>query len=368
MQLAIDILPLVEPFPSGIGSFTDNLIAHFDESINLKPFAFTFRNRAQAKAAIEHLGGVTKPLLSLVPAGALHRSWRALQNYPAIESWTGPVDVVHGTNFVAPPSTGAARLISIHDLFDLKSNPTKRIYRLLGQSVAAGAHFHASSRATMKDCKDVLGIDDSHLHFIPLGLPEVLPGTIEAQKWASEMGKYILAVGDFVPRKNYLRLVEAFNEIAGHHRDVRLLLVGGHKNKIYSAQVLQAVEASPFCDRIEANLQWIDASRKGALMRNAVCVAYPSFDEGFGLPLLEAQSVAVPVVATGCASLLEVGDGHYIAVSADSSAAIAEGLDLCLRGDYSANLVALAKSNAGKYSWRTCSEQFALLYEELMEK
>src|SRR6202020_1330853 len=78
-----------------------------------------------------------------IPAGALLRMW-ARVDHPAVERWTGPVDVVHGTNFVVPPSRTAARLVTVHDLTPLRfpelCNPTSLRYPgLISRAVDQGS-------------------------------------------------------------------------------------------------------------------------------------------------------------------------------------------------------------------------------------
>ena len=93
-----------------------------------------------------------------IPADALLRAW-ARFDHPAVELWTGPVDVVHGTNFVVPPSRRAARLVTVHDLTPVRfpelCSPTSLRYPgLIRRAIDQGASVHTVSRSVADEVMD----------------------------------------------------------------------------------------------------------------------------------------------------------------------------------------------------------------------
>ena len=109
-----------------------------------------------------------------IPAATLLRTW-ARVDHPAVEWWTGPVDVVHGTNFVVPPSRKAARLVTVHDLTPLRfpelCNPSSLRYPgLVRRAVDEGASVHTVSQAMADDLMDHFPVGPDRVHVIHNGL------------------------------------------------------------------------------------------------------------------------------------------------------------------------------------------------------
>ena len=141
VRLAIDVGPLYG-HRTGIGAAVAELIAALDEhpGVELLPYLLSFRTRPQPPAR-------RLPL----PAALAHRLW-ARSDTPRVDRWLGAANVVHGTNYVVPPSRLPA-LVSVYDCWflanpELASPDVRRAGEVLRRRVAAGATVHASSHAT----------------------------------------------------------------------------------------------------------------------------------------------------------------------------------------------------------------------------
>ena len=113
MRVGVDATALLGP-RTGVGVFTQELISGLATTpgIEVVAYATSWRGRGQLADAVPHgVSAVTRPL----PAAIAHRCW-ARSDLPPIEWWTGPLDVVHGPNYVVPPARRAARVVSVHDL------------------------------------------------------------------------------------------------------------------------------------------------------------------------------------------------------------------------------------------------------------
>jgi glycosyltransferase involved in cell wall biosynthesis len=246
-----------------------------------------------------------------IPAGALLRVW-ARTDHPAIELWSGPVDVVHGTNFVVPPSPKAARLVTVHDLTPVRfpelCSPTSLRYPgLIRRAVQGGASIHTVSQSVADDVMNHFDVEASRVHVIHNGLTPLSPPLPREESEAP----YVLAIGTVEPRKGLPDLVAAFDRIAGSIPEFRLKIAGpaGWGEEALAA----ALRSARHGDRIE-RVGWSDD--RSSLIAGARLLAYPSLYEGFGLPPLEAMSLGVPVVATTAGAIPEVvGDAAVLVAS-----------------------------------------------------
>lgn len=119
--------------------------------------------------------------------------------------------------------------------------------------------------------------------------------------------RYVLHIGTIEPRKNIESLISAFDILASRDLDISLVLVGQKGWK--SGPIFSRVLASKFKERIKI-FGYLSERDLLVTLQNALCVAYPSFAEGFGLPVLEAMATGIPVV-TSSGSVMEEVSGEY---------------------------------------------------------
>src|SRR5262249_55400230 len=116
---------------------------------------------------------------------------------------------------------------------------------------------------------------------------------------------YVLAVGTREPRKNLTTLVEAFGLLHPAHPDLALVLVGQHGPDRPSIDAAVAALPRSAVEQVLLT-DWVSEDQRRAVLARARAVAYPSLDEGFGFPLLEAMQAGVPVVAAAAGAIPEV--------------------------------------------------------------
>jgi glycosyltransferase involved in cell wall biosynthesis len=357
--VGIDATPLLGP-RTGVGVFVDGLLSALTgrPDLTLRAYGLTARGFRRLGAALPP--GVAFRRLPL-PAGAALRVWAAVDG-PPIEVWTGRVDVVHGTNFVVPPTRRAARLVSVHDLTSLHfpelCPPAARRYPdLVRRAVGRGAWVHAVSQSVAAETVEHLGADPARVRVIYSGVPQpAAPG-----RRRSRGRPYVLALGTVEPRKNLPALVAAFDQIAGDHPDLDLH-IGGPGG--WGEQALaRAVDAAHHRRRI-IRLGWVPDPAEE--LAGASVVAYPSLYEGFGFPPLEAMAAGVPVVATSVAALPEVlGDAALLVPPGDVDA-LAAALSTVVNDDaLRATLIGAGRARVTRYRWELTGEGLAHLYAEL---
>ena len=223
--VAMDATPLLGN-RTGVGASVAGFLSAVATDPHLDVVGFGLSARG-GRALPERLPDSVRPGRRVpIPAGALLRMW-ARVDHPAVERWTGRVDVVHGTNFVVPPSRTAARLVTVHDLTPLRfpelCNPTSLRYPgLISRAVDQGSSIHTVSQAIADDVIDHFQVDADRVHVIHNGLTAL---EVPLRRGATEP-PYILAIGTVEPRKGLPDLVAAFDRIAGTIPDVDLKIAG----------------------------------------------------------------------------------------------------------------------------------------------
>jgi len=358
VTVAIDGSPLLGPL-TGVGMAVDQMTAALSNraDVVLRPYALSMRGRLRP-------GMVRLPL----PAAVAQRLWSRFE-FPRLDRRLRDADVVHGTNYAVGPSR-LPRVVTVYDCWFLRNTEqaspvVHRVGKVLRRAVAGGAVVHASSHATADAVRELLATD--RVETIPLAALPLPAATADAPPPIAELAgvPFILAIGTLEKRKNLATLVAAFGQMATSHDGLELVLAGadGDDREAIDA-ALDALPAS-LRERV-MRTDRIDPDVKHWLLSNAQVLAYPSLDEGFGFPLLEAMQYRLPVVASTRGSIPEVAGDAALLVDPLDTAALAAALETALTdSDARQRLVANGTARVASFSWADTAEQLAALYHRL---
>jgi glycosyltransferase involved in cell wall biosynthesis len=260
------------------------------------------------------------------------------------------VDVLHCLTFRAPLRSASPLVVTAHDVAVLRHpeafNRWNRAYsRLLVPAVLRAAdRVIAVSRFTGEELVEVAGVPPERVRVVPIAYEPAF-----GPDGPAEPGDYVLAVATLEPRKNLARLAEA-----AHRAGVELRVTG--------ERGWGGVEVSANGTR------WLGRVRDAelaALYRGALCVAYPSLYEGFGIPILEAMACGAPVVTSAGGATEEVAGGAAVLVDPREPVSIADGLAEAIgRRD---ELRALGLARARSFSWSATAEATLAVYREVVD-
>ncbi len=372
VRVAVDATPLLGS-RTGVGEFCSGALGALATRPELSVSAFAITWRRRQMLGPELPPGVPAEQRAM-PARPLHLAWGRVA-WPPVEWFVGRADVVHGTNFVVPPTRRAAAVVTVHDLtvlhYPAMCQPaTLHFPALIRRAVARGAWVHTPSRFVAEEVVEAFGVDPGRVRAVAHGIPpRVVDGTgpgssSQPAALALPAGarRYLLAIGTVEPRKDYPGLVAAFDRIAGARPDLALVIAGGEGWG--SAALDEALASSGYGDRV-VRAGYVDSPTLGRLLRGAVALVFPSVYEGFGLPPLEAMDAGVPVVATAAGAVPEVvGDGGLLVPPGDAEA-LAEALASVSDDPHvRAQLAARGRARAATFSWEACGAGLSSLYRE----
>lgn len=362
LRVAVDATPLVGS-RTGVGAFTAGVLSALAARKDVQASGYALSWRAWRSLAAVLPPGV-RHLRRSMPPQPLRTAWLRWDSPPA-ELWTGEVDVVHGTNFVVPPTRRAAAVMTVHDLTpvrfpELCSGDPLFYPQLLKRQLARGAWAHTVSQFVADEVVELLGADPERVVVVPEAVPPVEEADPDQGRRLAGADRYVLALSTVEPRKDHLSLVRAFDRVADAHPDLRLVIAG--MEAWGSDRLDEAVAAVRHSERI-SRLGYVSDGHRAALLRGASVLAFPSRYEGFGLPPLEAMVAGVPVVATTAGSLPEVLGDAALLVPVGDDGALAEAIDAALNGNgLRDRLVAAGREQAARYSWDRSAAGLVDLY------
>jgi len=356
VRLLLDV-SAVPARPAGAGVYTCRLAEELDRLGECEVHLLARRGDAGRWADLAPGAAVHAVVPALRPARLAWEQTRA----PAVAARLG-VDVWHGPHYTVPLRLRVPAVTTIHDLTFFEHpewhERSKVVFfrRMIPASAARAAAIVAVSRATAEAVAEVLepaapvltiahGVDHGRFRPAPAGDPADLA-------LLDPLGvrpPYVAFVGTIEPRKAVPTLVDAFARLAGDHPGLRLVLAGADGWGTEDARA--AVAASGVATRI-VRVRWVPDEALPALVRQASTVAYPSHEEGFGLPALEALACGAPLVTTAESPMAEVAGPAALLVPAGNPGALAWALNRVLTdADLAGRLRADGPKSAAPYTW-----------------
>jgi len=358
VRVAFDTTPLVGA-PTGIGEFVGLAARALDgrSDCELVRYVLSIRSRPPP--------GEVRWLP--YPASLAVRGWRFV-DFPSGRRRLHGAQVVHGTNYFAPP-TGLPTVLTIHDCsFVTRPELCRPVVRAfvpaVRRAIQHGAWVHTPSTFVASQVRELFHTD--RVVAIHHGAPEGpgLPSraTVPADPDASPL---VLSLATLEPRKNLSRLVEAFGRLHDRLPAARLVLAGGAGSD--EERISDAIAAlDPKAAQQVTLAGWVDRQRRFELLSEASVLAYPSLDEGFGIPMLEAMVCEVPVVASNAGAVPEVAGDAALLVDPHDADAIADALMLAITDDaLRSGLIERGNARVASFSWTTTAARLVEMYEQV---
>jgi glycosyltransferase involved in cell wall biosynthesis len=375
--VGVDVYPFFEQM-TGVGWYEWNLLAaldRHDDGLTYNLYARTFL--APHEAPPPKMPGNRKMRLRVhqIPPGFLLpvRPTLAVLRWvvePVLRILDGN-EVLFAPNFFLHGDQepfGRVQVATVHDLAFASMPETVSpatldgLRRNLPRTLYHADRLIAVSDSTAGDLADRLAFGERSTRTIHEGVD---PGFAESANGDLPHGvsdPYLLFVSTLEPRKNVVGVLSAFRLLVEWGYQGELVLVG-HWGWRTDA-IRDELEASPVRKRIH-HLDYVDRTRLAALYGGADALLFPSWLEGFGLPLLESMACGTPVVTSGTSAMPEIAGPAAVYVDPESPHSIASATAALLRDpDHRDRLVALGRERAAKFSWDRAAEATAAVLRE----
>lgn len=358
----------------GIGTYTKQLSEHLTEynnELTLHPFRF---NLPHTNVQGKKLFTFNHFQLSLALSTFLKKPFLS---HKKLEQ---SINLLHATDHYIPKLKNTPVVATIMDAIPL-SHPewtstelrkTKNFF--WKQSVKWADRVITISNFSKLEIIEHFDIDAEKIDVIPLGVNNLWGEALEKKYIQGVKNKYqiadsfLISVGTLQPRKNTLRLIEAFQAL---HKDIRkntqLIIVGrlgwGCNDVIEKLKSLEQ----------QKNIVWLnylEETELRALIQSATAIVHPSLYEGFGLPVLEAFSAGIPVVTSNITALPEVAENAAVMINPYDIESISDGMQNILESgdDFRNMLIARGKARAQLFSWESTAKDTLEIYKKTYEE
>lgn len=377
MRVLVDYRPALRE-RSGAGEYTHQLVRALLATIpasqlELTIFSSSWKDRLRDTTELAGAATVDRR----IPVTLLNLAWHRFR-WPPAEVVTGNTfDVTHSSHPLLLPARAAAQIVTIHDL-NFLAHPERtrgeirRDYPHLVRDHARRADaVIVPSNFTAREVERQLAVDPERIAVCAPGAPEWSPRATPPRDG------YILFLGTLEPRKNIGGLLDAYEQLLARRPDRSA--AGGDAVVPVPELVLAGKatgEARGWLDRLGRpplaghvrQVGYIDPSNRQALLAGARLLVQPSFEEGFGMPVLEAMAFGVPVVVSNRGSLPEVAGDAGPLVNPDEPATLAAAMARLLDDDaYRSACVAKGLLRAQTFHWNRTALRVYETYQFAIE-
>ena len=350
MRIAVEVTFANEEKKTGLSVYTDNLLAALAKEADPEDTFYLlfaqkkWNGRIYGKNFIPVSYACSNSQLVSI-CFSLNKTLKALN-----------VDLFHVfCNSGVPPTCPVPVLTTVHDLFFLSAKDiplkTRLILKMMFRwTLRNTKHFISNSETTKKSLHE-FGIPEEQITTVYPGVENFA----YPEAASSERKPYFLCVGALEQRKGQTMLAEAYFKAWKDHPDLPdLIFIGPVRG-----------ESDPFFSLVDQcpKIQWLDyigSKELAEYYANATALFFPSYQEGFGLPLIEAMSARIPVVCSDIPIFREIAEGCVKFVNPDSES-FAEALK-----NFDSQEFDLEKSlrRAKIFTWKKAAKDLLSLYLE----
>lgn len=365
MKIAVNTRFLIKDKLEGIGVYTLELFKRTVELLPEHEFYFLF----DRKPADEFIFAKNVTTLVVSPPARhplLWFWWFEIAIPKTLKKYS--IDLFISPDGFCSLNTDIPQIMTIHDLgfehykkhtpFLVKNYYTYFVPKYCRKAVK----ILTVSEFTKQDIITQYGIDENKIAVIYNGFDKTQTKSentlTDIDNRISENIPYFIFIGAVHPRKNVLGLLKAFEYFKTNYSHPHQLVIIGR-----NAWLNKDVESCLQTMKYKSDVIWIEEVTRENLLKllhAAFSLVYPSFFEGFGIPILEAMHLGVPVICSSASAMPEIADDAGILINPENTTAIAEAMQLLITHDeVRKNKIALGLKRAEKFSWEKSAQKLA---------
>ena len=285
-------------------------------------------------------------------------------------------DLLH-VQYTAPLFCPVPVVVSIHDVSYLEypefftRSRRLQLQFTVERTVRQAAKILTLSEFSRQGIARSYGLDPDRIAVVPAACSDIFKPVSRPKAKSFVDGRfqigepYILCVGDLQPRKNPLGLIRAFEELVGNCPELPHHLVMVGKDTWYAPRVHLAAENSPFGNRIHFT-GYVDDAELLQLYNACDIFVFPSFYEGFGIPILEAMACGRAVACANTSAMPEVAGSAAVLFDPHSTEQMMRSMrDLLRNAELRSRKERLGQQNASRFSWKGTAKQTLDVYYEV---
>ena len=372
MRVLIDYRPALRE-RSGVGEYAHGLAVALLKTraaqsiagapLHVTLFSSSWKHRVTRESDLDGASIVDRR----VPVSVLNFAWHRLQ-WPPVESFVdGPLDVVQSLHPLLMPTRRAAQVVTVHDLNFLQHPERTRAEIRRDYPALARAHAQQADRVivvsqfTAREVERLLDVPPDRISVCPPTAPAWTPRSGETRK-----DPYVLFFGTLEPRKNVGALLDAYERILTRGTPMLPLVLAGKATE-QSGPWLERIARAPLAGHVR-HIGYVDPADRRALYEGARVLVQPSFEEGFGLPVLEAMTLGVPVVAARRGALPELLGDAGVLVEPEDVEAFAQAIERIVEDRVlAATAVAAGIARAQQFTWERTATTTLAAYRAAIE-
>jgi len=391
MKIAIDCRSIIDTKTggmAGIGHYTYFLVRHLLKLDEEGDYTLFFDAGAKRSAIADVLGSSRNAKVVTLRSGRSGMALPYIHSHRSITKKVGKVrpDIFHGPTGSLPMGHRGKSIITVHDLaiyLHPEWFPGGQLFSrryVVPSSIRRAERIIAVSHSTKHDLmklfktpsEKVVVVHEGARHHIPFSeFEKKKRGVLSAHRISDP---YFLYLGTIEPRKNVEGLVSAFERLVkqfpGLVGDTKLILAGAKgwkSDPAFKAMEKAKLRLGKECIR---HIGYVDAEDKLTLMANSLAFVFPTRYEGFGLPVLEAMSLGVPVIATETSSIPEITgrDGAMLVSPSDPSELVLAMKHLLEDPDKRALLGQRGLERSMEFSWDRAAGETLEVYEDALRE
>lgn len=348
--------------------------ANVTKRVGVGEYAYQLLTRFYTEKNIDFIIYLKDEPVGDMPAKSKHWQYRVIKPGMLWTQWRLPIDlymrrlrpdVFFTPTHYSPRMSPVPTVMTIFDLSyiffpDLfKKGDLYKLRNWTAHSVKQASKILTISTSSKNDIIEEYGVDENKVIVTYLGIKNVVSleprvyGMNQLQNKYQLQEKFILFVGTLQPRKNIVKLIQAYSRI--NKKDVDLVIVG-KRGWLYE-EILEAPKKYGVADRVKI-LENVNDEDLAVFYKHALCYVLPSLYEGFGLPVLEAMQYGCPVLTSNVSSLPEAGGDAVLYFDPNNVDDMAEKITKIVNDEKLRKvLIEKGKKQAQKFNWDKTAKQ-----------